>query len=206
MKVLGQVYEYLWGEPLSPRLIDKYMGWHPLEISKAWLSIEKKIPMYIWDDAGMWLFSLEWNDPLLKAIQKYMNAIGTDMACLIMTTPDPSYILTKIRKLPGMIRVKIIPTKSRYSESPAEAYARRAIGYQPRYLPDLRKYYMRKLFRDEFNALLPDEIHDYYLPIRRKYTQLAKQRIWEEIQKRGKKQPEFIEIAKRLIEEKVMEA
>ena len=81
MKVLGQVYDYLKGRPLSVDLVDNYVGFHPAEVVDAWFDIDNRIPMYVWDDAGYWLFSLQWHDPLLIAVQRYMNVIGTDMNC-----------------------------------------------------------------------------------------------------------------------------
>jgi len=205
LKVMGQVYEYLYDEPLSPSLIDNYMGWHPAEVIKSWKNIKRiarnkrKIPVYTWDDAGVWLFSLDWNDPLLRAIQRYMNLIGTDMACLIMTTPDPTFILSKIRRLPGLIRIEVKPSTSQNKEWPKNA-DRVAIAYQKRYLPDSQKFYMRKLWRDNFRAVLPDEIYKYYTPIRERYTEMAKEMMWEALIKKAEEDPKYGGIVKILNE------
>jgi hypothetical protein len=67
MKVLGQVYEYFYGEKLSVGLLKKYMGFHPAEVIDDWMDITERIPMYIWDDAGFWLYSMDWNNPLLRS-------------------------------------------------------------------------------------------------------------------------------------------
>ncbi len=205
LKVMGQVYDYLYGEPLSSELVDFYMGWHPADVIRRWRGIKliarnkRKIPVYTWDDAGVWLFSLDYHDPLLKAIQRYMNLIGTDMACLIMTTPDPSFILSKIRRLPGLIRIHVKPATSQDKEWPNNA-DRIAIAYQKSFLPDERKFYMRKLWIDRFRAVLPDDIYDYYTPIREKYTEMAKEMMWEALIKKAEEDPRYGGIVKILNE------
>jgi len=108
MKAGFQVLEYFYDDPVTWDAIKPYMGWHPAENVEKWLNVEERQPFFIWDDAGMWLFSLDWSDPLMVAIQKYMNVVGTDYNNLVMTTPSASWILSKISQMPGMRRIKII--------------------------------------------------------------------------------------------------
>ena len=179
MKVLGQVYDYLWGSPLSVDLIDRYLGWDPHEVIDDWSAIERRIPMYIWDDAGFWLFSMNWNDPLLVAIQKYMNVIGTDMNCLVLTTPDPTWILSKMVNMPGTIRVKIIKRDGGIGDSKSQLYSRQARGYKPYRSPDLKKTGVNKILTDDFSCYIPDHIYDFYQPKREHYAKMAKRQIRE---------------------------
>ena len=114
IKVMGQVLTYLTGENIyEPRTCQKYLGWDPRENVNRWLELYKRIPVYTWDDAGYWLFSLNWTDPLLIAVQQYMNVVGTDMNTLILTTPDPTWILSKIANMPGTIKLNIIKRQAR---------------------------------------------------------------------------------------------
>lgn len=177
MKVMGQVYDYLKGRPLSIDLIDQYLGWEPSEVVDDWFEIKKRIPMYIWDDAGMWLFSLDWHDPVLVSIQKYFNVIGTDMNTLILTTPDPTWILSKLIKMPGTIRVKVIKREGGIKNNPSKLYARQARGYKPYRSPDLKKTGVNRILTDDFSCHIPDEIYKFYQPKREHYAQMAKVNI-----------------------------
>lgn len=178
MKVLGQVYDYFKGTPLSPDLVRDYMGFHPSLVIDRWFELgDKRIPMYVWDDAGYWLYSLDWNDPLLKAIQKYMNVIGTDMNCLLLTTPDPTWILKKILNMPGTIRGEVQKREGGISDAPSKVFARRCRGYKPYRMPDLKKTGVNVLWEDDYSCRIPDDVYAYYLPVRRNYALMAKQSI-----------------------------
>ena len=178
MKVMGQVYEYFFGKSLSVDLVRDYMGFHPSEVVDRWLELgDKRIPMYVWDDAGYWLYSLDWNDPLLKAVQKYMNVVGTDMNCLMLTTPDPTWILSKILNMPGTVRGRIIKRDGGIRDQPSSLYARRCRGYKPYRMPDLKKTGVNVLWEDDFSCRIPDDVWGYYYPLRRGYALRAKQNI-----------------------------
>lgn len=179
MKVMGQVYEYFFGRPLSIDLIDQYMGFHPNEVVQQWMEITKPLPMYIWDDAGFWLYSMDWNDPLLKAVQKYINVIGTDMSCLMLTTPDPTWILSKLLNMPGTLRGRVIKSDSIFgaSDSPSKLWARKVRGYKPYRSPDLKKTGVNVKWEDTYSCYIQDDVYEYYFPKRKHYATMAKQNI-----------------------------
>lgn len=178
MKVLGQVYEYYFNRPLSPDLITQYMGFHPADVIDQWMDIDKRIPMYIWDDAGYWLYSMDWNNPLLKALQKYFNVIGTDMNCLVLTTPDPTWILSKLVNMPGTLRGQVFKRDgSDVSDAPSKLYARTCRGYKPYRAPDLKKTGVNVKWVDDYSCRIPDDIWNFYQPMRRNYATMAKQAV-----------------------------
>jgi len=185
MKAGFQVLEYFYGEPMTWEAMKPYMGWHPAENVEKWLNVKERQPFFIWDDAGMWLFSLDWADPLMVAIQKYMNVVGTDYNNLVLTTPSASWILSKISNMPGMRRIKIIRSTSRKPDAPSKLNARTAICYQPWRSPDLKKHGVYKRFYDKYSCMIPDEIYDIYYPIRREYARLAKEAIREQLRLRS---------------------
>lgn len=184
-KVMNEVYQYLW-DIQGLEVIKRFMGWHPEENVANWLSLDERIPCFTWDDAGYWLNSLNWNDPLLIAVQQYMNVVGTDMNALLLTTPDPTWILSKIRTMPGTFRVKIIKRLGGRSDAPSVLYARRAIGYEPYRSPDLKKTGVNKRFLDDFSCRFPDDVYEYYFPKRKEYARQAKLRILDELKGRTK--------------------
>jgi hypothetical protein len=168
LKAMGQVMDYFKGIPLSPRLVDRCMGWSPWEVVDQLLDIKGKIPCYTWDDAGYWLWALDWNDPVLKAFMKYLNVIGTDMACLILTTPDPRWILKKITSQPSARTIKIIKASAN------SRWSRIAKGYQPYVLPDLSTTRVKSWLEDDFSCKCPQDVYDYYKPKREGYASQAK--------------------------------
>lgn len=180
------VLDYYWGDPPVWGSIEPFMGWHPAEVVEKWLNIEERQPFFIWDDAGMWLYSLDWHNPLMVAIQKYMNVVATDYSNLILTTPNVSWILSKIAGMPGMRRVKIIKrygTKS--SDSESRKFSRIAIAYEPWKSPDLKTGGVYKRFYDKYSCKLPDPLYKIYQPIREEYARLAKMEIKKQLKLRS---------------------
>lgn len=194
IKVMGQVIDYFFGEDIfkvtgssgyrRAPICQKYMGWDPDEVVDLWYDLLKRIPNFTWDDAGMWLFSLNWTDPLLIAVQQYMNVVGTDMNCLMLTTPDPTWILSKIAGNPGMIRVEITKRSGGDSDADSVRYSRLARGYRPWKTKDLKGGGVNKVIEDEYSCKLPDEFYKWYKPTREKYAKVAKQRMREELRRR----------------------
>lgn len=137
-------------------------------------------PFIIWDDAGLWLYALDWSDPFVKALGKYMNVARTRLASLILTTPTPTWIIKKLRGFPDAMNVKI--TKPDSSE-----WRRRARAYQQNMLPDMTKYRVRVVFDDYFSCKMPDDFYwKWYQPLRSEYENMALNLIkqsWEETKK-----------------------
>lgn len=196
IKVMGQVIDYLWGEDIyklsgngshvRAPICQKYMGWDPEDNVNNWFEIIKRIPGYIWDDAGYWLFSLNWTDPLLISVQQYMNVVGTDMNSLMLTTPDPEWILSKIATMPGTIRIKITKRDGGQGDNDSRIYSRRAVGYVPYKYPDLKKGGVNKILTDEFSCKLPDPFYSkWYKPTREYYAKAAKLAMRAELKRRN---------------------
>jgi len=129
----------------------------------------KRAPAIIWDDAGLWLYALDWNDPFIKALGKYMNVARSRLGALIMTTPTPKMIFSKVRDMPDAINVKIIKTTG----APRAEWVRRAKGYQQSMLPDMKKSRVHLRYTDDFVCRMPDEFYNWYKPLRDEYEQLA---------------------------------
>jgi hypothetical protein len=180
IKVMAQVMDYLWGIDANRwKHFKPYFGWDPEENVERWINLTERLPMFVWDDAGYWLHSLNWTDPLLQAIQKYFNVIGTDINTIILTTPSPTWILSKIAGMPGTLRTKIVKRDGGIGDNPTRLYSRLALTYEPWYSPDLKKHGVNKRFKDNFNCYIPDEIYKEYYPIRKAYAMKAKLAIRE---------------------------
>ncbi len=195
IKAMGQAVDYLYGEDIfkitgssgyrRAPVCQRYMGWDPSENVEVWLDIISRIPMFTWDDAGYWLFSLNWTDPLLIAVQQYMNVVGTDINSLMLTTPDPSWILSKIATMPGCMRIRIIKRDGGGSDRDSKLYSRRALGYVPWKYPDMKAGGVNKKLEDDFSCKLPDEFYKWYKPTREKYARAAKLAMRAELVRRN---------------------
>jgi len=183
---MGQVIDYLWGEDIyNPRLCQKYLGWDPEDNVYRWMDINKRIPVYTWDDVVYWLFSLNWTDPLLIAVQQYMNVVGTDMNTLMLTTPDPRWILSKIATMPGTNRVKIIKRDRGQGDNDSRVFSQRAIGYKSYTSPDLKTSGVNKVVEDDYSCKLPEEFYKWYKPTRESYAKKAKLAMRDELRRRN---------------------
>lgn len=204
---MGQAVDYLYGEDIfkitgssgyrQAPVCQRYMGWDPMENVERWLDIITRIPNFTWDDAGYWLFSLNWTDPLLIAVQRYMNVVGTDINNLMLTTPDPTWILSKIATMPGCMRIRIIKRRGGSGDSDSVLYSRRALGYVPWKYPDLKGGGVNKKLEDDFSCKLPDEFYKWYKPTRERYAKMAKLAMRDELIRRNEAARKKLETKKK---------
>jgi hypothetical protein len=184
LKVMHQVYDYLKGYS-ALETFRRYMGWEPSEVITQWAALEGPIPCYTWDDAGCWLFTLKWSDPLLVEVQRYFNVIGTDIKCVMLTSPTPEWILSKIGSMPGAYWIKITKrdggTAHLGALPPSKRWAREATAYYPFKTPDLKSRRVRKRFYDLFSCRLAQDLYDEYGPIRQKYARLVREAMKAEM-------------------------
>lgn len=124
---------------------------------------------YHWDDAGTWLHNLDFQDPFVKAIGKYMQLARTDLACMIFTTIDVNDISSKVRGIRNAIIVDITKDGSSYKEP----FVRTARAYI------LRKTWKGRQWKDyqweeRFNCHVPDKFYRWYKPQRDSYAKQMK--------------------------------
>lgn len=195
IKSMNEALNFLYGTNLYKTYkedLSLYMGWHPLDVTNYWLNLVEKIPCYTWDDAGMWLFALDWQDPILQSIIKYLNVVGTDISVLILTTPEIDWVLSKIRKMEEIFKIKIM--KARGSKKLAMLtdsvrFARLAKAYKPWSYPDGKGGGVNLEFADRFSCKLPQPLYDFYNPIRELYADIAKRVMKDAILNRMKSDP-----------------
>jgi hypothetical protein len=179
MKAIDQAHEYIFGKGVKTMSDYKWvMGWNPDDVIDLWMATEDRQPCFIWDDAGYWLHSMNWNDPLMISIQKYFNVVGTDFNTIILTTPSPKWVLSKIANMPEMIRIKCTKRSGSWSkDSDYLKFARTAKGYKAWDSPDLKRGGVNTYLEDDYSCKLEQSLYDEYLPIRKKYAREAKLQI-----------------------------
>lgn len=139
---------------------------------------EEKERAAIWDDAGFWLFSLDWYEPFVKAVSRYSQLCGTQFAALIMTTPDKKLISQKV--LDALPKMKVCEVV----EAGQESYYNRprvARVYEKWTWADGKRGGVKKKWEDHFNAFLPDDFYDWYFPKRKGYLEEGKKILRREV-------------------------
>jgi hypothetical protein len=169
----GNPYYSDW-EAVKPRL-----KFHPGEVIEYLLNLEGRDITMIWDDAGLWLYALDWNHPFVKAVGRYLNVARTDLGSILFTTPSPVVIMKKVRDLPQCRTIKIV---KRDVDNLDRRYKKRlARIYQTWITPDMKKSGVKETHQDVFNAYMPDDFYRWYLPKRDHYAKMAKMMMMKEV-------------------------
>jgi len=123
--------------------------------------VSEKHRALLWDDAGFWLFSLDWYEPFVKTVSKYIQLAGRQFGVILLTSPSKGMISNKVLEaLPERYVCKIVKEgKDRDTYRP-----RLAKVYQRWDYPDGRKGGVRTRWKDHFNAILPDDYFAWYKP------------------------------------------
>jgi hypothetical protein len=131
--------------------------------------------LLVWDDAGFWLSHYDYHNPFLKAVSEYLNVSASDWASIIYTTPNPKWVLTHVRNLPGGHTGRV----TKVTGNPYQRTLRYIKVYKGWVAPDLKKSGVNLVFQDHFDVRLPDDVFKEYDEVRRSYADEAKQRMWE---------------------------
>lgn len=193
MKSVDQALNYLFPRrfPKGYMTYSDYtrvMGWETGEVVDQWIDLVEREPVYIWDDAGYWLHSMNWNDPLMISIQQYFNVVGTDYNTVILTSPSAKWVLSKISNMPEMIRVTIAKRDGGRGDSDSRLFSRRAKGYKRWESPDLKRGGVNKKFVDDFSCKIRDEVYVEYKPVRDHYARQAKLQIAKNLRSKRKRE------------------
>lgn len=139
---------------------------------------DEKQRAVIWDDAGFWLFSLDWYEPFVKSVSRYSQLCGTQFGSLILTTPNKNLISQKVLDAFPQMKVCTIFEHGR------ETYYNRpriAKVYGKWTWADGKRGGVRKEFEDYFNAFLPDDFYSWYFPKRKGYLAEGRKIVKREV-------------------------
>ena len=162
--------------------VKKWMVFPPKDFLDLVLTVGvgRKERVAFWDDAGFWLFALDWYDPFVKTISKYIQLAGRQFGSLILTTPSQKLISGKVLEaLPSVLLgrvVKIGGDERLYRPRKCTIYKRWSY-------PDGKKGGVKKVWIDNFNAILPDEFFNWYKPKSDHYMDVGLQILKREIRK-----------------------
>jgi hypothetical protein len=159
--------------------ISKYYFHNPLEMLERVRKFDKAVAAIAPDDFAVWMYSLDYGNPLVKAIVKYFQMIRTKTHGVIMTAPTPTLILTKLRCFPQTITIKIseAPGHHRLQANRPLKDIRIAKAYRSWLLPDLQKLRVHKLYEDEYSCMLPNELYQWLEKKRKIYVKMLEEEI-----------------------------
>lgn len=131
-----------------------------------------------WDDAGFWLFILDWYDPFVKTVAKYFQLAGRQFGTVILSSPSQNLISSKVLEaLPELYVCKII----KEGKDTARRRPRLAKVYQRWSYPDGRKGGVKTRWKDHFDAMLPDDFFRWYKPRSDHYMKAGLELLEKEI-------------------------
>lgn len=160
----------------------KHMGFHPLKVLEKWKKAYRE-KVFLWDDAGAWIHSLDYQDPLIKKIGKQLQTMRTKYSCIIFTCLDADDLAKKVRMHAGAITVRI--TLQGYEpQSPyiSKRFKRTATAKH------WEKDWYGKLFRNDnwketYTCYMPPHFYNWYQPIRKSYSDLLTKLALKEAKK-----------------------
>lgn len=160
-------------------LLKQFIVFHPQQFFTKLDDIEEqgldRIVGIVWDDAGLWLYALDWNDPFIEAFGKYLNIARSHLGCLICTTPLPLWIFKKLRNFPQATNIRIM----KCTGNPYQKYRRLARAYSHWMAPDMKKSGVRKIYEDFFDCRMPNHFFEWYQPLRNGYENMARELMRE---------------------------
>lgn len=162
LKSIAPIYQ-TW----MPEILKQFIIFRPEEfiaVMKRLMEKKVKYPSIVWDDAGIWLNSMKWNQPLVRKIGEFFQAIGTVFSSVIFTSPLPTHITNAVRNFPALSNVRIY----KVNQNPQKP--RQAKGYYQTILPDMKKHHIIPFLDDYFSAILPTEFYRWYHPYRQSYA------------------------------------
>lgn len=158
-------------------ILKEYIVFHPKEFLSKIMKIKKKHPLIVWDDAGYWLNNMDYNNKFVKAVGKYMQVARIDWACLMFTSINARDVINKVRGIEGRWKIKV----TKKGASNVQPNRRTAITYESWETPDGSQFGETGLHEERFEAWMPPQYYNRYLPYRRSFTQQAKRTIKEHI-------------------------
>lgn len=166
--------------------VKKWVVFPPKQFLDKILSIDigdKEKAIY-WSDAGFWLFVLDWYQPFVKSVAKYIQLSGRQFAAVFFSTPNKKLLSSKvIESIPEIYVCRII----KESRDTPRFRPRIAKIYERWDYPDGKKGGVRTRWHDKFNAIMPDHFFSWYKPISDHYLEIGRDILEAEVAAMRKK-------------------
>ncbi len=176
IKVAAEVLGYLNRRLTWKHLIDRYVLFSLDDMIDRLLESEARIPVLVWDDAGVhgssYLYFIDKRKVMLMSA--LFQTARVKLNTLLMNTPNPSFILRHFRSVDSLL---VLVTKKDKEWSVAR-------GYRLLVMPS-GDTMIKRVFIDEFKRSL--DAYPYYYEKRKTYTDYVLQNL---ARAAGRKSPE----------------
>jgi len=93
--------------------IKKYYVYDRMEFVNLVKKKRNRSPLLIWDDAGNWLHSQDYQKKDVITVCKYFQIARPQWGCIMLTTVDAEDIVSRIRNMKERVLVQIIRNSSK---------------------------------------------------------------------------------------------
>jgi hypothetical protein len=166
-------YKYDWDDA------KEYFVFQPHDFLTLSRKQNGKSPGCVIDDAGMWLNSMDFNHPLVKATGKFLEVARTKWGAILFTCSDLSQVFSKIRNMPHVYTIRIIK-QSGGRDKPDRRIATIFEGWRSE---DLKKSGRKTKYIDMFYARMPDSFYSWYKPERDRLADMGLDELETELNK-----------------------
>ena len=172
--VIAQVYGYIKTKELDPdvtvfnydwKAAKDYFAFKPRQFLRLSKQQKVKAPVCCVDDAGLWLNSMDFHHPLVKATGKFLEVARTKWGAILFTCSDMSQVFSKLRNMPHVYTIRI---RKRGAGTKVQKDRRIAVIYEGWVSEDMKKSGRKTRFVDVFYAEMPDGFYSWYKPERDK--------------------------------------
>jgi hypothetical protein len=187
VKLLIHTYARVLGRVPTWEDIRRYIFYRPKEFVDLLLFLRDRklrIPLAVWDDAGVWLFRSRAREKFIARVTESMEVIRTVIANLMFTTTSIGKLVRGVREsLTYVITVSVVG-HAKHADGLVVKRSKARLYYATEDYEWLfhRKSMPKPIGEWTFTVWLPDEIYYKYLEYRSAYVDAAAARIWKELE------------------------
>lgn len=177
-QLVGTIEEPRWDNRLR-----KWLKFTPKQYVDMCLSTDYTQIWADWDDAGYWLNSQFWYEPFVKEAIRYSTLQRTQFSGLMLSTPSLTMMPKKTLQMEDCYRVRIEKLTS--DEHSPNSRPRMAIVVKPWHSDYKNTGGCTFLYNERFTCRFPDDFFEWYQPVRKLYSVLAKVNMKLSLDKRA---------------------
>ena len=113
------------------------------------------------DDAGLWLNSMDFHDPLVKAVGKFLEVARTKWGAILFTCSDQQQVFSKLRNMPHVYTVRIIKEATGKHRQRNRRIAKIHEGWMTE---DLKRSGKKVIGVDVYYTRMPSRFYNWYKP------------------------------------------
>ena len=188
VKLLIHTYYRIWGRVPTWEEIKPYIFFTPKEFVREMLYLrdrKQRVPMLVWDDAGVWLFRSRGREKFIALVSGNMDLIRTIAGNVFFTTTSIGKLARGVRESVSYLITVAVRTSTKRADG---LVVKRSLARLYLIKEDFEWLFHRKSAPSVegewlFTVWLPDEIYWKYFDYRSRYTDIVAIRTWKELEK-----------------------